>query len=157
MTVLELHDDYRWDGAAVAQIIGWTRGGWGSWGRGQNALAWTIRVNERGYEELAAAYQQLDAPFGQFGLNTLNADTSALASNSAGDTTYTDTTSQLQACENQRTSRVSRIQRVLQRAESGRAGVGLGSLYLVGQADRLIDYAKLLAGASTPASYTVCS
>ncbi len=157
MTVLGLHDDYSWDGAAIAQIIGQVRNGWDWWGRGQSALPWTIRVNERGYEELTAAYQQLDAPFGEFGLNTLDADTSALASNTAQDATYTKTTSQLQACESKRTSLAGQIQSVLQAAESGQAPVSnWQAFYLVGEADRLISDSKTLAGASTPPSAPVC-
>ncbi len=157
MTVLGLHDDYSWDGAAIAQIIGSTHSGWDWWGGGQSALPWTIRVNERGYEELTAAYQQLDAPFGEFGLNTLDADTSALASNTAQDATYTKTTSQLQTCESKRTSLVGQIQSVLQAAESGRAPVSSWqAFYLVGEADRLISDSKTLAAASTPPSAPVC-
>ena len=157
MTVLGLHDDYSWDGAAIAQIIGSTHSGWDWWGGGQSALPWTIRVNERGYEELTAAYQQLDAPFGEFGLKTLDADTSALASNTAQDATYTKTTSQLQTCESKRTSLVGQIQSVLQAAESGRAPVSSWqAFYLVGEADRLISDSKTLAAASTPPSAPVC-
>ena len=44
MTVLGLHDDYSWDGAAIAQIIGSRHSGWDWWSRGQNALPWSIRV-----------------------------------------------------------------------------------------------------------------
>ena len=158
MTVLGLRDDYDWDGAAIAQIIGSAHDGWDWWSRGQNALPWSIRLNERGYEDLAAAYKQLDAPFGEFGLGTLDADTAALATNSANDATYTDTTSQLQACENQRTALVSQIQPVIEAAETGRAPVSSWEAsYLIGRADRLIDDAKLLAAASTPPRFTVCS
>jgi hypothetical protein len=158
MTVLGLRDDYDWDGAAIAQIIGSAHAGWDWWTRGQNALPWSIRLNERGYEDLAAAYKQLDAPFGEFGLGTLDADTAALATNSANDATYTDTTSQLQACENQRTALVSQIQPVIEAAETGRAPVSSWEAsYLIGRADRLIEDAKLLAGASTPPRFTVCS
>ena len=158
MTVLGLHDDYSWDGAAIAQIIGSARSSRGWRGRGESALPWTIRANERGYEDLDAAYKQLDAPFGEFGLNTLDADTSALASNTAQDATYTNTTSQLQTCESKRTSLAGQIQSVLQAAESGQAPVSnWQAFYLVQQADRLINDAKTLAGASTPPRYTVCS
>jgi hypothetical protein len=149
MTVLGLHDDYSWDGAAIAQIIGSTRGGGDWWEHGQNALPWTIRVNERGYEDLVAAYQQLDAPFGELGLNTLDADTTALATGSTGaDTTYTNMAAQLQALETKRTSLVGDIQSVLQAAESGEAPVSSPeAFYLVWQADHLINDAKILAGA----------
>ena len=160
MTILGLHDDYGWDGAAIAQIIGSAHSGWDRWGRGQSsALPWTIRANERGYEDLAAAYKQLDAPFGEFGLGTLDADTTALATGStSSDATYADMTSQLQACENERTSVVGQIQPVIQAAEGGRAPVsGWQAFFLVGEADRLINDAKALARASTPPSRIVCS
>jgi hypothetical protein len=158
MTVLRLHDDYDSDGAAIAQIIGSAHGGWGPSSRGNNALPWSIRANERGYEELAAAYKQLDAPFGEFGLGTLYADTTALATgSSSSDTTYTDMTSQLQACENQRTALVAQIQQVIEGAENGRTPVSSREAsYLIARANRLIGDAKFLAGASSPPRFTVC-
>ena len=159
MTVLGLRDDYNWDGAAIAQIVGSAHNGWGSWPHGKSALPWTISANERGYEDLTTAYQQLDAPFGQFGLNTLNADTSALAGgSSSNDGAYTQTDSQLETCESRRTSLAGQIQSVLQAAERGQAPVSeWEDRYLVGRADRLIADTKTLAGASTPPSYMVCS
>jgi len=157
MTVLGLHDDYRWDGAAIAQIIGSTQNGRDRWSHGQSALPWTIRVNERGYEELAAAYKQLDAPFGEFGLGTLDADTTALASNSTNDATYTGMDSQLQACESQRTGLVAQIQSVLEAAETGKAPVSSWqAFWLIGQANKLINDANTLAGSSTSPSSPVC-
>ncbi len=160
MTVLGLHDDYSWDGAAIAQIIGSGHTGRDWWSHGtKSALPWTISVNERGYEDLTTAYQQLDAPFGQFGLNTLNADTSALAGGStSNDTAYTNTDSQLQTCEDQRSSLVSQIQSVLQAAEGGQAPVSEWEAnYLVERAARLIVDTKRLAGSSTRPSQQVCS
>jgi hypothetical protein len=159
MTVLGLKDDYSWDGAAIAQIIGSSHNGRDRWSRGGNsALPWTIRADERGYEGLSAAYQQLDAPFGQFGLNTLDADTTALASKSTNDATYTGTDSQLAACEGARTNLVGQIQSVLQAAETGAAPVPEWEAhYLIWRADRLIADSKTLAAASTPPSKAVCS
>ena len=159
MTVLGLSDDYNWDGAAIAQIIGSAHSGRGRWGHGQSALPRTIRLDERDYEDLTAAYQQLDAPFGEFGLGTLDADTAALAGgSSADDGAYEDAEAQLQACENQRSALVSQIQPVIEAAETGRAPVSSWEAHsLVGRAQRLIDDAKFLAGAPTPPRFTVCS
>ena len=159
MTVLGLHDDYGSDGAAIAQIIGSAHGGWDPSSRGNNALPWSIRADERGYEDLAAAYKQLDAPFGEFGLGTLDADTTALATGgSSSDATYTGTTSQLQACESQRTALAAQVQPVMDAAENGAAPVSSREASsLIGRADRLIGDAKFLAGASTPPRFTVCS
>jgi hypothetical protein len=159
MTILGLHDDYGWDGTAIAPIIGSTNRGRDWWSGGQSALPWTIRANERGYEDLAAAYKQLDAPYGEFGLGTLDADTTALAGGSStNDSAYTATTSQLQACEHQRTALVAQIQPVLEGAEGGRAPVPSWQGWnLIQRADRLIADAKTLAGASTRPGYAVCS
>jgi len=158
MTILGLRDDYSWDGTAIAPIIGSTEGGGHRWRHGQtSALPWTIRVNERGYDALAAAYKQLDAPFGQFGLQTLGADTTALASDTAGDAAYTGTTSQLQACEGERSALVAQIQSVLGAAETGQAPVsGWQALNLIEQATRLIADARALGEAASPPRYTVC-
>jgi hypothetical protein len=67
-------------------------------------------------------------------------------------------TSQLQACEIERTSLVGQIQPVIQGAEGGRAPVsGWQAFFLVGEADRLVSDAKALARASTPPTRIVCS
>jgi hypothetical protein len=160
MTILGLRDDYSWDGAAIAPIIGSTGAGRDRYGRGHDtsALPWTIRADEPAYDALAAAYKQLDAPYGQFGLQTLAADTSAVASNTSNDATYTDMTFQLQACESKRTALAARIQSVLQAAETGQAPVSSWQAFnLVEQAERLIADARTLAESSTPPGYTVCS
>ena len=107
---------------------------------------------------LASAYRQLDAPFGEFGMGTLNADTSALASNSPSDATYTGMDAQLQACNNARAPLVAQIQGVLQAAETGERPVDPRQAgRLVKQADQLIQDASQLAGDSTPPTSTICS
>jgi hypothetical protein len=141
-----LHDDYTDDGRAIAQILD----GW--------ALPWTIRGDRRAYNDLAGALKQLDAPFGQFGLDTLNADTSAVESDSASDSTYTGMDAQLQACDEAGAPLVAQIQGVLQRAETGEQPVNpCEARRLVKQADQLIQEASQLAGDSTPPASTVCS
>src|SRR5207302_887562 len=42
-----------------------------------------------GFAKVAVAYKQLNAPFGTFGMDILKASTTALASNSTGDSRYT--------------------------------------------------------------------
>jgi len=71
------------DGAAIAQIMN------------RRDVPWTIRDDRRASEEMAAALKQPDAPFGQFGLDTLNADTNAVESDSTSDSTSTGMDAQL--------------------------------------------------------------
>jgi hypothetical protein len=145
MTTLGLRDDYAWDGDAIAPIM--------------SSLPWSIRVDERDYDRLRSVYKQLDAPFGQFGMNTLDADTTAIASNPAdnGDATYTAIDSQLQACASARGALASKIQSVLLAAESGAAPVERWEAdLLVGRAEGLIADSAQLASSGAPPAHTVC-
>ena len=147
MTLLGLKDDYSWDGAANAQILD-------RWG----GLPWTISIDRGVFNRLASAYKQLDAPFGAFGMSTLNADTSALASNSPSDATYTGMDDQLQACENARAPIVAQMQSVLQAAETGQRPVDpFEARRLVNRADQLIQDASELANDPTPPASAICS
>ena len=147
MTLLGLKDDYSWDGAATAQILD-------RWG----GLPWTISIDRGVFNRLASAYKQLDAPFGAFGMSTLNADTSALASNSPSDATYTGMDDQLQACENARAPIVAQMQSVLQAAETGQRPVDpFEARRLVNRADQLIQDASELANDPTPPASAICS
>jgi hypothetical protein len=91
-------------------------------------------------------------------MGTLDADTTALATgSSSSDTTYTDTTSQLQACESHRTALVAQIQPVIEAAENGRTPVSSREASdLIARANRLIGGARFVAGASSPPRFTVC-
>jgi hypothetical protein len=111
MTLLGLRDDYTWDGRAIEQILDRRRGG-------------SDRVNWFLLDALGAAYKQLNAPFGSFGLDTLDADTSALSGTSSGDARYVATDGQLQACESARSALVPRIQTALLEAETGQRPLG---------------------------------
>ena len=145
MTLLGLDDDYEWDGRAIDQILE-------PW-----ATPWTIRVDQPGYEQLSAAYKQLNAPFGQFGLDTLNADTSAVESNSPGDVTYTGTDAQLQACQTARSALAAQIQPVLQNAETGRFPINpFEAQQLTAKANALIGDAATLSSSSIPPATPVC-
>jgi len=73
---------------------------------------------------LGAVYKQLNAPFGRFGLDTLDADTTALAGNSPGDASYLATDGQLQACASARSALVPQIQTALFDAETGQGPLG---------------------------------
>jgi hypothetical protein len=97
LTLLGLKDDYQTDGRAVTQIAD------------ENALPVSLRVHGPSLERLAASYKQLMASFGSFSMDTLRASTRALASNSAGDQTYTDTESAIESLTNQRNALAAQI------------------------------------------------
>jgi len=145
LALLGLHDDYAGDGAAIAQLFT------------PPALPATIRDATGPYDELEAALKQVDAPFGEFGMNTLGADTHALESTSPGDSTYTGMDAQLQSCETARQALVAQIQSVLGAAEDGSAPVSSATAdSLSAQAGALIAAAGSLAGDSTPPATPVC-
>jgi hypothetical protein len=85
-----LTDDYSHDGRALFEdMYAW-------------AVPQTLRAHRATLIQLAQVYKQLDASVGQFGLKTLSVSTTALESNSSGDTTYTNLENQLALFGNQR-------------------------------------------------------
>jgi len=90
LTLLGLRDDYQTDGRTVTQIAN------------ENALPVSLRVHHPSLEKLGDSYKQLMASFGSFSMDTLVASSRALASNSSGDQTYTDTENAIASLTNQR-------------------------------------------------------
>ena len=97
LTLLGLKDDYQTDGRAVTQIAN------------ENALPVSLRVHHPSLERLAASYKQVMASFGSFSMDTLVASSRALASNSPGDQTYTNTESAIESLTNQRNALAAQI------------------------------------------------
>ncbi len=149
MTLLGLRDDYTWDGRAIEQILDQPHSSHHD--RGGSVHRFLL-------DALGAAYKQLDAPFGSFGLDTLDADTSALAGTSSGDANYLATDGQLQACESARSALVPHIQTALLQAETGRRPLGVfQAVSLIAQANRLIADARRLGSSATPPPRALCS
>ena len=65
--LLGLKDDYADDGRAISQIMT------------PAATPSPIKADPAGYDALSAAYKQLDAPFGEFGRDSLMVSTRAVA------------------------------------------------------------------------------
>jgi hypothetical protein len=151
LTLLGLHDDYATDGATIAQLLT------------PQATPWTIRANEGAYDKVESALKLVDAPFGQFGLDTLNADTNAASTDpgvSKDETFYQDMDAQLQTCESARQSLVSQIQTTLTNAENGVKPVSsYEANVLTSEANWLIGGATRLetSTANTLPTKNVCS
>jgi hypothetical protein len=105
--LLGLHGDYAPDGRALAEVIR------------PSALPRALRQNEPLVVKLAELYKQLNAPVGEFGLDTLNVSTAALASHSSNDGVYNHLEAILAGLGVARDNAASAIQSQLLGAEFG--------------------------------------
>jgi hypothetical protein len=97
MELLRLHDDYQPDGRVLAEVIN------------PGALPKAMRADAKLLLRLGDVYTQINAAVGEFGLNTLSASTRALASDSAGDSAYTNIENQLIKLGDERDAIVSQM------------------------------------------------
>ena len=134
LSLVGLKDDYAHDGRVLTEVFD----GW--------AVPAAARKNGT-FVPLAQTYKQLDAAVGQFGLDTLQASTAALASgNSGDDSAYTNTENQLQSLGSQRDALASQMASLLEGAEfQGHAISSSQSSALIAQGQSLLDQAHALA------------
>ena len=132
LNLVGLKDDYVHDGRVVSEVLE------------DSALPFAVRISP-GFTALAQTYKQLNAPFGQFAMATLKASTKALASNDAGDATYTSIEGQIQSLTTRRDALATEIKGVLDGAEfKGQPFGVLKALLLVVRANVLLDQANHL-------------
>lgn len=126
-TILQLaglKDDYAHDGRVLAEVIDPAH------------LPLTVSENLPIFAQLAAAYKQINAPVGEFGVKTLNLSTVALAGN---DTVYTKIESQLKALGEQRDAIASQMIAILEGAEFNNQPVNVAeAVNLIARADLLL-------------------
>ena len=96
MTLLGLKDDYRHDGRVLTEALD------------KHAIPQTLFEHRNTTNELATIYEQLNAPFGQFGMNTLVASTRAVASSDDG--VYNSIEGSIQNLTNQRDALALKIE-----------------------------------------------
>jgi hypothetical protein len=95
MDLLGLTDDYRHDGRVLFEIEGNGSGGSNVHGPDGHEHGGTL-------QRLAEVYKQINAPFGQLGLDILPISTAALTSNASGDARYTDLETKLEGFSTRR-------------------------------------------------------
>jgi hypothetical protein len=146
LSLLGLSDDYTPDGRAISQILT----------TADSPPA--IKNDESDYDALSTAYKQLDAPFGEFGRDSLMVSTKAVSTSSAGDATYQGWNAQLAACESLRTPLVSQINTMLNSAAFWSSFVidPLTAQSLTEQANDLITDMDQLNQDATPPNYDLC-
>jgi hypothetical protein len=134
MTLLGLNDDYSHDGRALTEdLAGWAR---------------PAAVKKGGsFLPLAEMYKRLDAAVGELGLASLKVSTTALESNAAGDSTYTQLENQLTSVTSQRDALASQMITLLERAEfNGQVINKRRAQQLIAQGKALLNRVKALAG-----------
>jgi len=90
-------------------------------------------------------YKQLNAPFGEFAMSTLKASTLALASNDAGDSTYSSIEGQIQSLTDQRNDLAAQMKAALTGAEFNGQAIGQEQAQaLIAQGQALLDQASAL-------------
>jgi hypothetical protein len=134
MALLRLHDDYTPDGRVLGEVFT------------PSALPSGMRAHRSALLRLSQLYTQLEAPVGAFGLDTLRASTRALASNSAGDATYTKIENELQRLGARRDAIAGQIHALLLSAAfDGRTLNPAKGRVLSRQGYRLLGEAAVLA------------
>jgi hypothetical protein len=135
MALLGLHDDYQHDGRVLTELV--------------DPAHMPTSLASSDYAGLAGVYTQLEAPVGQFGLDTLTASTRALASGSpTDDATYQQTEQEIAALGSQRDQVGGAMINLLEAAAFSGRPIPMGlAQKLESEGELLLGQAQLLAQA----------
>ena len=140
-----MSDDYTEDGRAIAQIMT------------PAATPASIATDPADYDALSSAYKQLDAPFGEFGRDSLMVSTKAVSTSSSGDSTYQAWDAQLAACQALRTPLVAQMDNLMHNATFNGAAIDpITAQSLTEQANELITDMRQLNADATPPNFDLC-
>jgi hypothetical protein len=135
LTLLGLHDDYTLDGRALIEALT------------TKATPQSLIAHRETVRRLGDVYEQVNAPFGQFGTDTLTASTAALKSTDPS--TYNAIEDQISSLTSQRDALVAQIRSALNAAAfDGQALNEQQAKDWIAQAQSLIDQAAALAASS---------
>ena len=133
LALLGLTDSYVSDGRVITDILK------------DDVLPKSLKEHKGTVEKLGHAYKQLNASFGQFSVDTLCGSTGALASNTAGDTTFTNTENALASLGAQRDTLAGQIRLALWNAEFGNQPIDENQAKdWIKQGQNLLDQASAL-------------
>jgi hypothetical protein len=135
LALLGLHDDYVQDGRVLIEALT------------TSATPHSLIAHRETVRRLGAVYEQLNASFGAFSMNTLVASTRALASGSStDDSTYTAIESQLQSLTSQRNALAAQIRSALNGAAFNDQALNeQQAKSWIDQANSLLNQAQTLA------------
>jgi hypothetical protein len=132
LNLVGLKDDYIHDGRLISEILqGYSR---------------PLAVKKSGsFIALAQTYKQLNAPLGEFAMDTLKSSTFALSSNDAGDATYNSVEGQIQSLTSQRDAVSTQMKALLEGAAfNGQAFSDSQAQALIAQGQSLLAQANAL-------------
>jgi hypothetical protein len=134
LALLGLKDSYVSDGRVLTEIVK------------TDAVPNSLRAHGGAIDDLGQAYKQINASFGGFSMDTLVASTGALASDTPGDATYSETESALTSIGAERDVLAGKIRLALWNAEFNdqKLDKKLAKDWIE-QADDLLDRAHALA------------
>ena len=136
-TILELaglKDDYVNDGRVLIEVLT------------SQAVAQTLRAHRETLLRLGSIYEQVNASFGQFGLDLLTASTRALKSSSTNDATYASIENSIQDLTFQRDALAGQIKAALNAAAfDGQALNEQQAKGWIDESQSLLDQANVLA------------
>jgi hypothetical protein len=121
-----LSDDYRHDGRPTWEILD------------RSAIPAAVLTRKGQITQVGVALKEVDAPFGPFAMQTLQASTKALASNASGDQTYTDVEARIASLTAERDALAIQMQTALDNAEF------FGTTISAKDAAQLISHANAL-------------
>ena len=132
MELLGLQDDYVHDGRVIVEAID------------KSVLPSSLKAHNSTLLDLGAAYKQIQAPFGQLGMDSLQVSTFAL--NSTDPTTYLTLEQEIQEWTTERDTIAAQMKAMLEGAAfGGRAIDENQAKSLISQAQRLISQASSAA------------
>jgi hypothetical protein len=134
LALVGLKDDYTHDGRVISEVLtGW-------------AIPSAVKKSS-GFVPLAQTYKQLNAPFGQFAMDTLKASTKALKSGSAAnDSTYAQIEGQIDVLTAQRDALAVQIKSALEGAAFNKQVISdQQAQQLIAQSQALLAQAHQLA------------
>ncbi len=135
LTLSGLRDDYSHDGRVITEILG------------AKAVPQSLRAHRETLERLGAAYKQINAPLGRFGLDVIEISDAAVRSTE--EARYVELTGTLQQLGAERDALADRMRTLLERAELGNAAINeQQAKSLIAQAEALLSVADALAAAT---------
>ena len=112
------------------------------------AVPQSLRAHRETLRRLGDVYKQLNAPFGQFGMDTLTLSTRAVKSNDSGDSTYTNLENQIDSYTTQRDTLAGAIKSMLGDAAFGGKAINeQKAKNFISRAEKLLDSVHSAASA----------
>ena len=134
MALVGLQDDYVSEGRVLVEDLK------------SSALPKSLRAHDSTVRELGRVYTQINAPVGAFGLDSLKVSTTALASTSSGDSTYTSLENKLMNLGQERDELAAQMSAALNGAAFGGHAIDEHAAErLIDRGQELLEQARELA------------